>query len=361
MAMVTRKISLQLLTASLLVATIYACSSSTATTDTISNASAPVSTSTPDSTATPSNSGQLSRPVVISAQDFDLPIVGDGKSSLPTTVISADDVKVKITDSSRIIVLNEAIAEIVISLGFGDKIIGRDATTTLAALAAIPKVSSGHDISAESVLELKPTLVIGDTRSGPPEAIQQLRGAGVPIVLAPEVWKLSDIAPRITLIAKALGAETFGTNLLDATQSDIDKALNTLDTSTTKPRVAFIYVRGTASVFLLGGKESGADEMIRSAGGIDVGTDLDLAAFTPLTSEAIVNANPAIIVVTTRGLASVGGIDGLLELPGVAQTPAATSRAVVSIDDDLLFSFGPRTGELIVRLAQAFKILTTEN
>ena len=100
--------------------------------------------------------------------------------------------------------------------------------------------------------------------------------------------------------------------------------------------------------------------MIRSAGGIDVGTDLNLAAFTPLTSEAIVNANPGIIVVTTRGLASVGGIDGLLELPGIAQTPAAKSRSVVSIDDDLLFSFGPRTGELIIRLAQAFKILTTE-
>ena len=211
------------------------------------------------------------------------------------------------------------------------------------------------------MLELKPTLVIGDTRSGPPEAIQQLRGAGIPIVLAPEVWKLSDIAPRIKLIANALGADSFGIKLLDTTQSDINQALNTLDSSAKEPRVAFVYVRGTASVFLLGGKESGADEMIRSAGGIDVGTDLDLAAFTPLTSEAIVNANPEIIVVTTRGLASVGGIDGLLELPGIAQTPAAKTRAVVSIDDDLLFSFGPRTGELIIRLAQAFKILTTEN
>ncbi|NCX46751.1 MAG: ABC transporter substrate-binding protein, partial [Burkholderiaceae bacterium] len=61
---------------------------------------------------------------MISAQDFDLPIIGDGKSVLPSTVTSADDVEVTVTDSSRIIVLNEAIAEIVISLGFADKIIG---------------------------------------------------------------------------------------------------------------------------------------------------------------------------------------------------------------------------------------------
>ena len=355
MAMVIRKVSLALLTTPLFIALISSCSANPATTDTTSQATA--STSTP--ATEPAN--ESTRPVIISAEDFELPIIGDGKSSLPATVISADDVEVTITDSSRIIVLNEAIAEIVISLGFADKIIGRDATTTLAALTAIPKVSNGHDISAESVLELKPTLVIGDTRSGPPEAIQQLRGAGVPIVLAPEVWKLSDIAPRIKLIANALGASNFGIKLLETTQSDINQALNTLDPATAKPRVAFIYVRGTASVFLLGGKESGADEMIRSAGGIDVGTDLDLAAFTPLTSESIVNANPEIIVVTTRGLASVGGIDGLLDLPGITQTPSAKTRAVVSIDDDLLFSFGPRTGELIIRLAQAFKILTIEN
>ncbi|MFZ9333682.1 MAG: heme/hemin ABC transporter substrate-binding protein [Ilumatobacteraceae bacterium] len=356
MAMVTRNTKISLLTTAVFIVSISACSSTSVTPTTTSQT---VSSNGASASETSQPFAEI-RPVLISAQDFDLPIIGDGKSVLPSTVTSADDVEVTVTDSSRIIVLNEAIAEIVISLGFADKIIGRDATTTLAALESIPKVSSGHDISAESVLELKPTLVIGDTRSGPPEAIQQLRGAGVPIVLAPEVWKLSDIAPRIKLIADALGADTFGTKLLDTTQNDINQALNTLDSSTASPRVAFIYVRGTASVFLLGGKESGADEMIRSAGGIDVGTDLKLASFTPLTSEAIVNANPEIMVVTTRGLASVGGIDGLLDLPGIAQTPAAKTRSVVSIDDDLLFSFGPRTGELIIRLAQAFKILTTE-
>lgn len=268
--MVTRNAKISLLTTTLFVMSISSCSSTSVTPNTTSQT---VSSNGASASETSPPFDEI-RPVLISAQDFDLPIIGDGKSVLPATVTSADDVEVTVSDSSRIIVLNEAIAEIVISLGFADKIIGRDATTTLAALESIPKVSSGHDISAESVLELKPTLVIGDTRSGPPEAIQQLRGAGVPIVLAPEVWKLSDIAPRIKLIADALGATTFGTKLLDTTQNDINQALNTLDSSTASPRVAFIYVRGTASVFLLGGKESGADEMIRSAGGIDVAPTL---------------------------------------------------------------------------------------
>ncbi len=299
-------------------------------------------------------SSLTARPIVIAAADFELPITSNANSKLPVTVKSADDQTVTVTDTSRIIVLNDAIAEIVISLGFFKNIIGRDATTTLEMLKAIPKVSSGHDVSAESVLALSPTLIIGDTRSGPPEAIQQLRGAGVSILLAPEVWQLSDIAPRISLIAEALGVKESGQKLLQETQTQIDQALTESKTNQINPRVAFLYVRGTASVFLLGGKGSGADEMIRAAGGIDVGTDLGLASFTPLTTEAIVKANPDILVVLSLGLKSVGGIDGLLELPGIAQTPAARNRSVIAIDDDLLFSFGPRTGSLIVRLSDSF-------
>ena len=299
------------------------------------------------------------RPILIASADFELPVIDNTNSKLPVTVESADKKTVTITDTSRIIVLNDAIAEIVISLGFLKNIIGRDATTTLEILKPIPKVSSGHDVSAESVLALSPTLVIGDTRSGPPEAIQQLRGAGVSILLAPEVWQLKEIAPRITLIAKALGVVESGNKLLNETQSKIDQALAQATAKKINPRVAFLYVRGTASVFLLGGEGSGADEMIQSAGGIDVGTDLGLASFTPLTTEAIVKANPDIIIVLSLGLKSVGGIDGLLALPGIAQTPAAKTRAVISIDDDLLFSFGPRTGSLIVRLAQSFDTLMT--
>jgi len=319
--------------------------------------SACTNSSTKPKTLPSEATNETMRPIVIASSDFKLPIIDKPNSKLPVTVESADKKTVTITDTSRIIVLNDAIAEVVISLGFLKNIIGRDATTTIEALKPIAKVSSGHDVSAESVLSLSPTLVIGDTRSGPPEAIQQLRGAGVSILLAPEVWKLKEIAPRITLIAKALGVVELGDKLLDETQSKIDQALAQSTKNKINPRVAFIYLRGTASVFLLGGEGSGADEMIQAAGGIDVGTDLGLASFTPLTTEAIVKANPDIIIVLSLGLKSVGGIDGLLSLPGIAQTPATKTRAVISIDDDLLFSFGPRTGSLIVRLAQSFDTL----
>ena len=88
--------------------------------------------------------------------------------------------------------------------------------------------------------------------------------------------------------------------------------------------------------------------MIEAAGGIDAGTAMGLdRPFTPITSEAMVEAAPDVIVMTDSGLESVGGMDGLLGVPGVAQTPAAKRGRVVTIDDGQLYSFGSRTPEAL--------------
>ena len=151
-----------------------------------------------------------------------MPVVEREEPRLPASVTDASGTTVTVTDASRIVVLNEAIAEIVVSLGLRDNIIGRDATTTLEALQAVDEVSNGHDVSAESVLSLRPTVVIGDTRTGPPEALQQLRGAGVPVVIAPEVWTLSNLPGRVTLMAVALGVPQAGERLIALSQAAID-------------------------------------------------------------------------------------------------------------------------------------------
>ena len=291
----------------------------------------------------------------ILSQDYPLPVVEREEPRLPATIVDASDTEVVVTDASRIVVLNQAIAEIVISLGLQNNIIGRDATTTIESLESVPEVSNGHDVSAESVLSLRPTVVIGDTRTGPPEAIEQLRGAGVAVVIAPEVWTLSALPGRVELLAAALGVPRAGERLVALSESSVDDALKNVGNAKSILRVAFLYVRGTASVYLLGGSGSGADEIVAAAGGVDVGALNGLSAFTPLTAEAIVQADPDVLLVMTRGLESVGGIDGLLALPGVSSTRAATMRAVIAVDDDLLLSFGPRTGALIERLAELLR------
>lgn len=54
-----------------------------------------------------------------------------------------------------------------------------------------------------------------------------------------------------------------------------------------------------------------------------------------------------------EGLKSTGGIEGLLDRPGVAQTKAGQNKRVVTIPDGAALSFGPLTGEILLRTATA--------
>ena len=94
--------------------------------------------------------------------------------------------------------------------------------------------------------------------------------------------------------------------------------------------------------------------MIDLIGGEDAGTASGLTdAFTSLTSEGLIKAKPDVLLMMTDGLASVGGIDGLLKVPGVTETPAGRDRRVIDMDDGELLSFGARTGDVAVALARA--------
>lgn len=53
----------------------------------------------------------------------------------------------------------------------------------------------------------------------------------------------------------------------------------------------------------------------------------------------------------TKGLESVGGVDGLLDVPGIKETPAGLDRRIVTLEDGVLLSYGPRTPLVIDILA----------
>lgn len=278
------------------------------------------------------------------------PVAESPTPQLPATVASADGREVTVTDASRILPLWGNLNEIVFTLGLGDMVVGRDVAADFPGTEGLPVVTDAHDVSAESVLSLHPTVVFAQTDTGPPEALQQIRDAGVPVVLLDAPTSIDDIPTRIRTVAAALGVAEAGESLVERTEARIADAQRTVPAGD-PPTVAFLYLRGSAGVYLLGGPGSGADSMIEAAGGEDAGTRIGLSnPFTPLTSEALVSAAPDVLLLTDSGLESVGGIDALLAMPGIAQTPAARERRVVTIDDGVLYSFGSRTPEALAEL-----------
>jgi iron complex transport system substrate-binding protein len=93
--------------------------------------------------------------------------------------------------------------------------------------------------------------------------------------------------------------------------------------------------------------------MIEGAGGINAGAEAGITGFQPITAEAVVVARPDVLLAFTRGLEAIGGVDALMALPGIAQTPAGQARRVVHLDDLYLGGMGPRTGKALLDLARA--------
>ncbi|WP_093609941.1 heme/hemin ABC transporter substrate-binding protein [Streptomyces indicus] len=281
------------------------------------------------------------------------PLSGTPKPQLPVTVTSAEGKKVTVKSADRIVPLTGALNEIVFTLGLGDKVVAKDITATFEQAGKLPTVTRGHDVSAESVLSLRPTIVIGDTTSGPAEAMQQIRDAGIPVVLLDTAKSLEDVSERIEDVAEVLGVEQAGEQLVRRTEDRIAAVQKGIPQPKDgrKPRVAFLYLRGTAAVYLIGGADSGAGSLLEAAGAVDAGAESGLKKdFTAITPEALAKAQPDVILVMTKGLESVGGVDGLVKIPGVAETPAGMDRRVVDIPDGVLLNYGPRTDEVLKSL-----------
>ncbi|WML80102.1 ABC transporter substrate-binding protein [Streptomyces sp. VNUA74] len=266
---------------------------------------------------------------------------------LPATVRSADGEEVTVEKAERVVPLSGSLSEIVFTLGLGDRVVARDVTATFAQAAGLPVVTRGHDVSAESVLSLRPDLVIAETTTGPAEAVDQIRAAGIPVLLVAAARGLDDVGTRIRAVAGALGVPAAGQELTRRSEQRIEAARKDVPHGE-KPRVAFLYLRGSASVYLIGGADSGAGSLIEAAGAVDAGAASGLDKdFTAITSEALVKAAPDAILVMSKGLESVGGVDGLVKIPGVAQTPAGLDRRIVSVEDGVLLNYGPRTDQVL--------------
>lgn len=260
----------------------------------------------------------------------------------PISIVSTESAPV-----SRVIALANGSAEIIASLGYKKILIGRDIASSSKELASIEVVTSGHQVIPEKILALNPQLVLIDASTGPASALKILRDSGIRLVTISEAWNTGEISQKVDEVAAAIGVPVAGNNL-NAAMETFAQSIPVVPQGTS---AAFLYLRGGSAIYLIGGKGSGADSLLAAVGVRDVGAQNLETPFTPISAEILSSLNPDLFLVMSKGLESVGGLQGFLDLPGVAQTNAGRNKAVVAVDDSLLLSFGPRTPALIAALA----------
>ncbi len=295
-----------------------------------------------------------------------IPSIADRpEQQLPAAVISHDatgDVEVQVKDTSRLLALSitGTIAELVGAYGLADSLVGRDISTQIPGYEDLPVVTKqGHSIDAEGVLALNPTLILTDGSIGPTDVVLQLRDAGIQVVTVSRAKDPETTYALTREVAAALGvaplAETLNAQLQQAiAEKEAEIARLVPKDPALRPRVAFLYVRGTAGVYYLFGEGSGIDSMIDSLGAIDVAREIGWIGEKPLTDEALVSLNPDILLVMTKGLESTDGVDGLIAAqPSIALTNAGKHRRIIDVEDTLIFAGGTRIPDVLDGLARA--------
>jgi iron complex transport system substrate-binding protein len=276
---------------------------------------------------------------------------GDEATEGDGTFVGADGVASVVADTSRIVSLSGDLTEIIFELDLGDSVVGVDITTVYPEEAAsLPVVGIGRFLTAEGVLAQQPTLVIGDTQTEPLTAIEQIRAAGVPVVILEIPTTFEGLYDKMRRIGDVLDVPDAARRLTDRVKGEVDAALAIAADADLK-RMAYVYTRGP-DVLLLFGEGMVSNPLIEGAAGIDAGTESGIEGTIPVTAEALVAAAPEVIIVPEEGYGILGGLDAFLALPGVAQTPAGESGAVYAYPEGDFLTFGPRVAESLRRLIE---------
>jgi iron complex transport system substrate-binding protein len=251
----------------------------------------------------------------------------------------------------RVVALNSTNVEIIHALGKDATLVGIDRSAHMLGFSYLDKIKDvGHPYrpNVEGIISLKPDLVLATEENLEDKTAEQLRSAGVKVTILEKSYKdgLEGLKRRITAVAKIFNEPAKGRELIAKIDSDTRALQAKVEKSKTKPKIFFIYAHGPADTFITG-TDSGADVLIRLAGGINA------ASFTTgrkaLTAEAMVKAAPDAIIMLKRGLRDVHGIDGALKLPGVMLTPAGKNRRIITVDDSIRW-VGPRFPEFASKL-----------
>ncbi|NED59380.1 ABC transporter substrate-binding protein, partial [Streptomyces sp. SID10244] len=145
-------------------------------------------------------------------------------------------------------------------------------------------------LDAEAVLALNPSVLLVDENTVPAAAVDQIRDSGVTVVAFPGTRSLQSNDALMRSVAGALGVPRQGEQLVARTDAEVSAAERLVPSPSGDPTMAFVYIRGR-NLILLAGPGSGADDLIRSLGGTDAGTQADLTgAFTAISAEAMIKA-----------------------------------------------------------------------
>lgn len=236
-------------------------------------------------------------------------------------------------ETPRLLSAGSSITELVLALNAGKQLVAVDSTSELPANRSLPRLGYHRQLSAEGMLSVRPTLVIGSEEMGPPAALNLVRQAGVQVEALPQAMTVAQLQLNIRRLGELLNRQPQAEALHRAVGKRA-KAL-TKDKQTTGKKTVFLLL-GDGNRVQIAGSNTLADSLIRLAGGRNPAA-ATVEGYKPVAMEALVAMAPEVILISRRHLTHQENDASLFKpFPLLRQTPAAARHAIVSIDGKAL-------------------------
>lgn len=235
--------------------------------------------------------------------------------------------------SERIISAGSAVTEIIFALEQQDKLVAVDVTSALPKDLELPKIGYHRRLSAEGLLALGANRLIGSDEMGPDTTLAQLKSAGVKVDVVNTKATPTGLLERIDEIALITGAEQQAEKL----KRQVNQQIETLEANQPEvgKKVLFLLIHEGRPANVAG-KDTTPNAIIELAGGINPAAE-QLTSYKPMSTEAMVEMQPDVILVSGRSYDKMGGAEQILsKMPLLAATPAGKNKRIIKVDGHAL-------------------------
>ena len=247
----------------------------------------------------------------------------------------------KAKDTSRIVVAGGSITEILFFLNESKNIVAVDTTSNYPEDAKnFPSIGYVRALSAEGVLSLNPTLIIGENDMGPENVLEQLKKTKIELRVLDERNTVKGIEDKISCIASILGKDDDSTKNTSLEKS-VSK-LKIISKANSKKNIrglVILMMQGTSPV--VAGRNTSGGDFLKMIGSKNTMSSFE--GWKPAGKEAILLSNPNFILITKRATRNYGSLNSFLKESGIEMTEAARTQNVFSLDGMSFLGFGPRT------------------
>jgi len=267
-----------------------------------------------------------------------------------TLVLSSGSGAMAEEGEHRIISVGGDVTEIVYALGYGDQVVATDSTSVHPPAALeTPKVGYVRELAAESLLSLRPSLLILGGAAGPETVVEQLRSLGLNMLEMETEYSIDAIRNKVEQVAGALDEADRGAAMIAQIDADWVEAREIISRIDARPTALFFASMGDGGPRAAG--TGTAAHAVLEILGVDNAFD-DREGYRALSTEAAVAADPDLIFVMSHNMRALGGLDAVASDPALSLTKAGRNGRIIAVDSVRVMSFGPRFAEGMIDTAR---------